>query len=140
MAIDLAHCVQIEDLNVAAPSSGASSVSGATSSVSAATTTTDDDTLLVQLDHSFRLTMQDGGDVSFYADDAESKAKWLAILERVRGKDRPVPAWATALRRMQKEQYLAASASARTVGGGAAPLLPSKSSRILPPRTFSVPA
>lgn len=140
MALDLSHCVAVEDLNapiVPVPSSGASSVSGATSAATASTSATDEDEVLTSLDHSFRLTMQDGTTVSFYADDDEAKKKWVTQLERIRGRGAPIAKWIIAMRKLLGPSATTATVMSSSDSMMQPPTLPSKQGRIQPPRTRS---
>jgi len=54
------------------------------------------------MDHSFRFWFKDGAHIDFFADNADSKTKWLEVLQQVVGTDakKGAPEWAVAARKL----------------------------------------
>jgi hypothetical protein len=89
--INLSSVATIDDLNtpsVSTPGSRATSY--------------DADEGIGRMDNSFRLAFKDGGKIDFFADSAESKAKWLEVLRQIAGTDakKGAPDWAVAVRKL----------------------------------------
>ncbi|GAA5861488.1 hypothetical protein JCM1840_005387 [Sporobolomyces johnsonii] len=89
--INLAHVTSLEDLNVpttATPGSCASVY--------------DPDEDISRMDNSFRLQFKDGNRIDFFADDAESKEKWLDVLRQIVGTEAKegAPEWAIVVRKL----------------------------------------
>ncbi|GAA5842429.1 hypothetical protein JCM9279_005380 [Rhodotorula babjevae] len=102
--INLARVVAIEDLNAPSRTSRA-----------AARDDTDDDDSMSRMDHSFRLTFEDGNRIDYFADSYAIKAKWLEVLAAVVGKDddkKTAPDWAVAVRKLPPPKALALKAAA----------------------------
>lgn len=70
----------------------------------------DDEEELTKMDHEFKLTFKNAGELRFFADSEADKARWMEVLGKVvgvKGK-KSAPGWAVALRKQQLRQAAAA--------------------------------
>lgn len=89
--IDLSLATRLDDLNAPTVTTVAGSKRFSTY----------DDSEPWRMDRSFKLTFQDGTDISFFADDDVAKARWMKVLLDLIGREGSVnpPMWAVALRK-----------------------------------------